>query len=236
MTDFEDLLDLARELDAPARRSTAGASIAAASSRGPRSGRSRATSSRRPSGSSSPAPARRTTSPRRWPPSARAALHRPVLAAPLSELHPAPGRASSWRGRRAAEPVVVISRSGSTSEAVAVAERMRAAGHPTIGGHVPGGQPARAARRRHARLAGGRRGGDRDDPLVREHARAPAPGRRAARAATSGSRPTSAGSPERWPEARGRRRGRTPARRDATGAGSSSSAAARRSGSPPSGA
>jgi glucosamine--fructose-6-phosphate aminotransferase (isomerizing) len=71
----------------------------------------------------------------------RAALGRAVIAAPLSELilrpegvlaasrsHDEPLVASSARP----EPVVVISRSGSTSEAVTVADRMRAAGHPTV--------------------------------------------------------------------------------------------------------
>jgi glutamine---fructose-6-phosphate transaminase (isomerizing) len=78
---------------------------------------------------------------------AREVLHRSVLAAPLSELilRPSgvvvggsgagdgPGTARG-RAQRATdpEPVVVISRSGSTSEAVTVVERMRAAGHPTI--------------------------------------------------------------------------------------------------------
>jgi glucosamine--fructose-6-phosphate aminotransferase (isomerizing) len=75
---------------------------------------------------------------------ARAVLRRPVIAAPLSELIIRPegvlGGASAARADHAAgrglaaghEPVVIISRSGSTSEAVDVAERMRAAGHPTI--------------------------------------------------------------------------------------------------------
>jgi glucosamine--fructose-6-phosphate aminotransferase (isomerizing) len=71
----------------------------------------------------------------------RASLGRAVIAAPLSELilrpdgvlaasraHGGTPVASSARP----EPVVVISRSGSTSEAVTVAERMRAAGHPTV--------------------------------------------------------------------------------------------------------
>ncbi len=83
---------------------------------------------------------------------ARAMLHRPVLAAPLSELILRPSgvlvgrpagapRAGSAAGRAAVraagrdadlEPVVIISRSGSTSEAITVVERMRAAGHPTV--------------------------------------------------------------------------------------------------------
>ena len=75
---------------------------------------------------------------------ARPALGRAVVAAPLSELILRPegvlGRPDG-RGDRspsdatpaeAREPIVIISRSGSTSEAVSVAERMRAAGHPTI--------------------------------------------------------------------------------------------------------
>lgn len=67
---------------------------------------------------------------------ARTTLRRSVIAAPLSELilRPegvlvGPGTAGRTVGR---EPVVIISRSGSTSEAVSVAERMRAAGYPTI--------------------------------------------------------------------------------------------------------
>jgi len=58
---------------------------------------------------------------------ARAELRRPVLAAPLSELILRPDGVLVG-----GEPVVIISRSGSTSEAVTVAERMRAAGHPTL--------------------------------------------------------------------------------------------------------
>jgi glutamine---fructose-6-phosphate transaminase (isomerizing) len=75
---------------------------------------------------------------------ARASLRRPVIAAPLSELILRPdgvlvdlaaaGLAATGRAARRPdlEPVVIISRSGSTSEAVSVAERMRAAGHPTV--------------------------------------------------------------------------------------------------------
>jgi glucosamine--fructose-6-phosphate aminotransferase (isomerizing) len=59
---------------------------------------------------------------------AREALGKPVMAAPLSELILRPGGVLVG----GSEPVVIISRSGSTSEAVTVAERMRAAGHPTI--------------------------------------------------------------------------------------------------------
>jgi glutamine---fructose-6-phosphate transaminase (isomerizing) len=70
----------------------------------------------------------------------RAALRRPIIAAPLSELilrpegvlvaSGAPGRGAGLAVTR--EPVVIISRSGSTSEAISVAERMRSAGHPTV--------------------------------------------------------------------------------------------------------
>jgi len=58
---------------------------------------------------------------------ARGSLRRPVLAAPLSELILRPDGVLVGR-----EPVVIISRSGSTSEAVTVAERMQTAGHPTL--------------------------------------------------------------------------------------------------------
>ena len=63
---------------------------------------------------------------------ARAALRRPVIAAPLSELILRPEGVLVGAAGAAREPVVIISRSGSTSEAVSVAERMRAAGHPTV--------------------------------------------------------------------------------------------------------
>ncbi len=67
---------------------------------------------------------------------ARETMRRPVMATPLSELilrpeavlvAPSDDEAAARR-----EPVVIISRSGATSEAVTVAERMRAARHPTI--------------------------------------------------------------------------------------------------------
>jgi glucosamine--fructose-6-phosphate aminotransferase (isomerizing) len=58
---------------------------------------------------------------------ARASLRRPVLAAPLSELILRPEGVLVG-----GEPVVIISRSGATSEAVTVTERMRAAEHPTL--------------------------------------------------------------------------------------------------------
>jgi glucosamine--fructose-6-phosphate aminotransferase (isomerizing) len=67
---------------------------------------------------------------------ARAELRRPVLAAPLSELILRPDGVLVGR-----EPVVIISRSGSTSEAVTVAERMRAAGHPTLAVTCRGDSP-----------------------------------------------------------------------------------------------
>jgi glucosamine--fructose-6-phosphate aminotransferase (isomerizing) len=67
---------------------------------------------------------------------ARAVLRRPVIAAPLSELILRPEGvllAGRGEGRTAAgEPIVIISRSGSTSEAVTVADRMRSTGQPTI--------------------------------------------------------------------------------------------------------
>jgi glutamine---fructose-6-phosphate transaminase (isomerizing) len=69
---------------------------------------------------------------------ARSVLHRAVIAAPLSELILRPGGVlvgapdGDGRASPGREPVVIISRSGSTSEAVSVAERMRATGHPTV--------------------------------------------------------------------------------------------------------
>lgn len=71
---------------------------------------------------------------------ARAVLGRPVIAAPLSELILRPEGVLVGRGGTAGrEPVVIISRSGSTSEAVSVAERMRTVGHPTIAVTCRGG-------------------------------------------------------------------------------------------------
>jgi glutamine---fructose-6-phosphate transaminase (isomerizing) len=62
---------------------------------------------------------------------AREVTGRRYLAAPLSELILRPsGVLAAGDHRR--QPVVVISRSGTTSEAVMAAERLRAAGHPTI--------------------------------------------------------------------------------------------------------
>jgi len=73
---------------------------------------------------------------------ARAVLGRPVLAVPLSELILRPeGVLVGKDGDARREPVVIISRSGSTSEAVSVAERMRTAGHPTIAVTCRGGSP-----------------------------------------------------------------------------------------------
>ncbi len=69
---------------------------------------------------------------------AREALRRPVLAAPLSELILRPDAVLLGAAR---DPVVIISRSGSTSEAVDVAERMRRAGHPTIAVTCRGDSP-----------------------------------------------------------------------------------------------
>ncbi len=54
-----------------------------------------------------------------------------VLAVPLSELILRPSGVLG-DGPAERQPIVVVSRSGSTSEAVDVATRMRAAGHPTI--------------------------------------------------------------------------------------------------------
>ena len=71
---------------------------------------------------------------------ARELMRRPVIAVPLSELILRPAGVLTERDgpgagrppRASAEPVVIISRSGSTSEAVTVAARMRASGHPTV--------------------------------------------------------------------------------------------------------
>jgi glucosamine--fructose-6-phosphate aminotransferase (isomerizing) len=73
---------------------------------------------------------------------ARAVLGRPVLAVPLSELILRPdGVLVGTRSSAGREPVVIISRSGSTSEAVSVAERMRVARHPTLAVTCRGGSP-----------------------------------------------------------------------------------------------
>jgi glutamine---fructose-6-phosphate transaminase (isomerizing) len=84
----------------------------------------------------------------------RAVLRRPVIAAPLSELILRPagvlvdaagGAAGLDLGQAATrEPVVIISRSGSTSEAISVAERMRSAGHPTVAVTCRAGSPLAA--------------------------------------------------------------------------------------------
>jgi glutamine---fructose-6-phosphate transaminase (isomerizing) len=63
---------------------------------------------------------------------ARSTVHRPFAAVPLSEVLLRPSGVFVATSP-VAEPVIVISRSGSTSEAVAVVEAARAGGHPTIG-------------------------------------------------------------------------------------------------------
>jgi len=62
----------------------------------------------------------------------REMLGRPALAAPLSELLLRPAGVIS-AGPTGTRPIVVISRSGSTSEAVALAAWAVGAGHPVIG-------------------------------------------------------------------------------------------------------
>jgi glucosamine--fructose-6-phosphate aminotransferase (isomerizing) len=62
---------------------------------------------------------------------AREETRRAFAAVPLSELILRPGGVFS-RGAPAMRPIIVISRSGSTSEALTVVERMRSLGHPTI--------------------------------------------------------------------------------------------------------
>jgi glucosamine--fructose-6-phosphate aminotransferase (isomerizing) len=84
----------------------------------------------------------------------RAVLRRPVIAAPLSELILRPagvlvaaggGEAGLDLGQAATrQPVVIISRSGSTSEAISVAERMRSAGLPTVAVTCRAGSPLAA--------------------------------------------------------------------------------------------
>ena len=77
----------------------------------------------------------------------RAILGRAVSASPLSELILRPDGVLAGSGGGAAagpEPVVIISRSGSTSEAVRVAELMRAAGHSTIAVTCRAGSPLAA--------------------------------------------------------------------------------------------
>jgi glutamine---fructose-6-phosphate transaminase (isomerizing) len=84
----------------------------------------------------------------------RAVLRRPVIAAPLSELILRPAGVLVDAGGGAAgldaglaatrQPVVIISRSGSTSEAISVAERMRSAGHPTVAVTCRAGSPLAA--------------------------------------------------------------------------------------------
>jgi glucosamine--fructose-6-phosphate aminotransferase (isomerizing) len=84
----------------------------------------------------------------------RAVLRRPMIAAPLSELILRPEGvlvATSGEGAgggaglaAAREPVVIISRSGSTSEAISVAERMHSACHPTVAVTCRAGSPLAA--------------------------------------------------------------------------------------------
>ena len=62
---------------------------------------------------------------------ARAVVGRPFLAVPVSEVLLRPSGVFTAR-TPVAEPIIVISRSGSTSEAVAAVEAARAGGHPTI--------------------------------------------------------------------------------------------------------
>ena len=62
---------------------------------------------------------------------AREATRRPYIAAPLSDVILRPSAVLA-AGDPMRQPVIVISRSGSTSEALMVAEQMGAAGHPTI--------------------------------------------------------------------------------------------------------
>ena len=62
---------------------------------------------------------------------ARETTRRPHVAAPLSELLLRP-EGVLLAGAPGSQPVVVISRSGSTSEAVRVVDEMRRRGHPTI--------------------------------------------------------------------------------------------------------
>ena len=170
---------------------------------------------------------------------AREAMRRPVMATPLSELILRPEAVlvapsdDAVAARR--EPVVIISRSGSTSEAVTVAERMRAADHPTIAVTCRLDSPLADAGRRDPRLARRRRGGDRDDPVIRQHARPPPLGRGTRRRRRrAGVRP----GPAAGSLGRVHRGGldRTATWGRPTGAGSSSWAADRRTGSPPSGA
>ena len=71
---------------------------------------------------------------------AREATGRAYVAAPLSEVILRPSGILA-AGASARQLVVVISRSGTTSEAVAVAARTRAAGHPTVAVTCRGASP-----------------------------------------------------------------------------------------------
>jgi glutamine---fructose-6-phosphate transaminase (isomerizing) len=77
-------------------------------------------------------------------PVARESTGAVVLAAPLSELILRPSGVLG-DGPAERQPIVVVSRSGSTSEAVDVATRMRAAGHPTVALTCRAGSPLSAA-------------------------------------------------------------------------------------------
>jgi glucosamine--fructose-6-phosphate aminotransferase (isomerizing) len=85
---------------------------------------------------------------------ARAILRQTVFAAPLSELILRPqgvltaerpaDESTGGQGGARRELVVIISRSGSTTEAISVAERMRATGHPTLAVTCRPGSPLAA--------------------------------------------------------------------------------------------
>jgi glutamine---fructose-6-phosphate transaminase (isomerizing) len=70
----------------------------------------------------------------------RAIIRAPFIALPLSELLLRPASVLTARSP-ATQPVIVISRSGSTSEAVSVANTVRSNGHPTIGVTCRGDSP-----------------------------------------------------------------------------------------------
>jgi glutamine---fructose-6-phosphate transaminase (isomerizing) len=71
---------------------------------------------------------------------ARETTGRKWVAAPLSEVILRPSGVLA-AGKATRQPIVVISRSGRTSEAVTVAERMRSAGHKTIAVTCRSGSP-----------------------------------------------------------------------------------------------
>ena len=78
---------------------------------------------------------------------ARETTGRLAIATPLSELILRPAGVLG-PGPTDRQVVVVISRSGSTSEAVEVVERMRAAGHPTVAVTCRGNSPLAARAQR----------------------------------------------------------------------------------------